>query len=155
MTFPLVQLIAIWLINESRRFNKEYLNIVELGPGRGTMTADMSRIFARLGYSKDRVKINLVEVSPHLARIQENKLCGSNSIKWDLNYSTKSSTTSLGYPISWYQSLEQVPPSDSFTFFLANEFFDALPIHKFQVGISRKNFNLEYYSFVIFLLRLL
>ncbi|XP_074596791.1 protein arginine methyltransferase NDUFAF7, mitochondrial [Brevipalpus obovatus] len=126
------ELIAIWLINESRRFNKEFLNIVELGPGRGTLTSDMLRIFARLGYTKDKVQINLVEVSPHLAKLQENKLCGSNSIEWDLNYFTKSSTTSLGYPITWYQSFEQVPSNKGFTFFLANEFFDALPIHKFQ-----------------------
>lgn len=39
--------------------------------------------------------------------------------------------TKYGYPLMFHEGLEYVP--EGFSFFLAHEFFDALPIHKFQV----------------------
>lgn len=35
-----------------------------------------------------------------------------------------------GIPIFWYRDIQDVPPG--YSFYLAHEFFDALPIHKFQ-----------------------
>lgn len=38
-----------------------------------------------------------------------------------------------GIPVSWYRNIEEVPAASSgFDAFVANEFFDALPVHKFQ-----------------------
>jgi SAM-dependent MidA family methyltransferase len=35
--------------------------------------------------------------------------------------------------INWIEDLNQLPKIEAAQFFLANEFFDALPIQKFQV----------------------
>ena len=34
--------------------------------------------------------------------------------------------------MTWYQALEELPEKSGFNAFVAHEFFDALPIHKFQ-----------------------
>ena len=41
-----------------------------------------------------------------------------------------SAITKYGSKASWYKDISEVP-CDRFTFFVANEFFDALPVHKF------------------------
>ena len=43
----------------------------------------------------------------------------------------KEAQSKYGPSISWYKQLKDVP--QGFSCFIAHEFFDALPIHKFQV----------------------
>ena len=42
-----------------------------------------------------------------------------------------SSLTSWGCPVTWHSSLRDVPRT--FSFFLAHEFLDALPVHKYEM----------------------
>lgn len=109
------------------------LNIVELGPGRGTLSQDVLRVFAKFGLS-DKFSLHLVEVSPYLSELQAKRLCCqySETKKEDLvsiPYYRKGESLS-GIKVFWYRELKQVP--NSFSIFLAHEFFDALPIHKFH-----------------------
>ena len=71
------------------------------------------------------VNVHLVEASPLLKKVQEARLCGSYHDK----ASETNAVTKFGPPVTWHSRLGEVPKG--FTFFLANEFFDALPIHKF------------------------
>jgi NADH dehydrogenase [ubiquinone] 1 alpha subcomplex assembly factor 7 len=76
-----------------------------------------------------------VEVSPHLSQIQAKKLCLKtvrSSEPTQLYYQL--GTTATNIPVFWYNSVQDVPRQ--FSCFLAHEFFDALPIHKFQVRDS-------------------
>lgn len=109
------------------------LNIVELGPGRGTLSQDVLRVFAKFGLS-DKFSLHLVEVSPYLSELQAKRLCCqySETKKEDLvsmPYYRKGESLS-GIKVFWYRELKQVP--NSFSIFLAHEFFDTLPIHKFH-----------------------
>lgn len=74
-----------------------------------------------------------MEISPYLSELQAKRLCcqSAETKKEDLDsvpYYRKGESVS-GIEIFWYRELEQVPKA--FSIYLAHEFFDALPIHKF------------------------
>ncbi|XP_050406511.2 protein arginine methyltransferase NDUFAF7, mitochondrial [Patella vulgata] len=130
------ELIGIWCVNEWIQGGSEgELQVVELGPGRGTLADDMCRVFSRFSQLKSKVSLHLVEVSPTLSGIQAAKISGEKNqdeVKLELSgtphyYTTKSK---YGQPVFWYQSLLDVPKAKMC--YIAHEFFDALPIHKFQ-----------------------
>ncbi|XP_067149401.1 protein arginine methyltransferase NDUFAF7, mitochondrial [Apteryx mantelli] len=128
------ELIGIWYISEWIATGKpKAFQLVELGPGRGTLTDDILRVFNQLAslLSKCDVSIHLVEVSPTLSEIQALMLTGG---KLQPNPEDKSAymkgISKTGIPIFWYRDIQDVP--QGYSFYLAHEFFDALPIHKFQ-----------------------
>ena len=80
-----------------------------------------------------------MEISPTLSAIQAKKLCISseevtpetNSIKRNAIGHYRQGVTEDGVKVFWYYSVKDIPRG--FSVFIAHEFFDALPIHKFQV----------------------
>lgn len=133
------ELIALWIIHEWSRLGcPRPLQLVELGPGRGTLADDVLRVFKQFPQLPlDTLTLHLVEVSPNMSDVQHTTLTGQHKRAADdatdgildrIPY--RSAKTKAGIPVSWYTSLSQVPTG--FTCFLAHEFFDALPIHKFQ-----------------------
>ena len=181
------------------------LHIVELGPGRGTLAADILRTLAQLIRANAiqlqqlpegapfaaaqaqsassssssaanappfNVALHLVELSPTLAKMQELTLCSDDTGAAGAGAKQQMQSLGLGddpvlehlrefniqsgvspgnetafrsvrtrfslrddlpnVPIRWYFRLEDVPRLP-FTIVIAHEFFDALPIHKFEV----------------------
>lgn len=106
--------------------------LIELGPGRGTLAQDVLRVFARFNLSK-QISLHLVEVSPHLSKLQAQQLCCESSEPSNedgqLSYYRRGETIS-GIKIFWYRNITDVPKA--FSIYLAHEFFDSLPVHKFQ-----------------------
>lgn len=89
--------------------------LVELGPGRGTLMADVLRVGARVPGFIEGARVCLVEKSPILRQVQEETL--------------KPYTTP-----TWFEALEGALQNAPLPLFLlANEFFDALPIHQYEV----------------------
>ena len=86
--------------------------LAELGPGRGTLMADVLRATRRVPGFHDAARLHLVEVSPTLRARQAEALAG--------------------HEITFHDHLADLP--DGPLFLLANEFFDALPIRQFQRG---------------------
>lgn len=126
------ELISLWCFIEWEKVGSPSpVQLVELGPGRGTMIQDVLRVMTnRFDVSKNSLSIHLVEVSPYLAKAQAGLLCytvseGSSSEKFYLR-----GETVTGIPIFWYKHLEDVPRE--FSIILAHEFYDAMPIHKLQ-----------------------
>lgn len=90
----------------------ERVALAELGPGRGTLMADMLRATRAVpGFAK-AVEVHLVEASPRLRAVQK--------------------TTLTDQQVRWHGALETLP--DLPLLLVANEFFDALPIRQFQRG---------------------
>lgn len=86
------------------------LALVELGPGRGTLMADALRAARVVPGFAAALNVHLVETSPVLQRRQQETLAG------------------LTWPIAWHRELAAVP--DGALIVIANEFFDALPVHQ-------------------------
>jgi len=85
-------------------------HLVELGPGRGTLIADALRAARLVPEFVERVDVTLVEASPALRAIQQQRLKVSNA------------------RIAWTGRFE---PCEQPLFLIANEFFDALPVRQF------------------------
>ncbi|KAI1727853.1 putative s-adenosyl-L-methionine-dependent methyltransferase domain-containing protein [Ditylenchus destructor] len=116
------EMIGIWIINEL--LNTGYQGpwqLVELGPGTGTLMKDILQVFDK--FKTNNLSVHLVEISETLTTMQRNKLIGTES--------AKVASTSSGIPLHWHKTFEEVP-KEKFTVFIANEFFDALPIHQFS-----------------------
>lgn len=144
------ELLAEWCLKEWKKIGKPRpLYIVEIGPGRGTLSDDMLKVFSQSNDAREVVSLHLIEVSPHLSQLQELQLCGTVSVVKDVlevddssrhlhlhanrdsdELMYKHNITKHGVPVSWYRHLEDVPRG--FSFYIAYELFDALPIHKFQ-----------------------
>lgn len=124
------ELIAVWFLNEwSKAGSPKPIQIVELGPGRGTLCNDILRVFQHFRILEHST-IHLVEASPLMGDSQSKLLCKEShavSDKNDVRY--REGVSHNDVPISWYSHLKDVP--HGFTLLVANEFFDALPVHKF------------------------
>uniref|UniRef100_A0AAG5D2M1 Protein arginine methyltransferase NDUFAF7 n=1 Tax=Anopheles atroparvus TaxID=41427 RepID=A0AAG5D2M1_ANOAO len=127
------ELIAVWCINELQKFNYDgEIQLVELGPGKGTLMQDMLRVFERFGLSKDRISVHLVEMSPHLQRVQGDRLCNGQVLRTAADQHepyVQQGSTSSGVAVRWYTDIVEVPKQ--FSIVIANEFFDALPVNIF------------------------
>lgn len=106
------EIVGAWLVQAWRLAGGPTpLRLVELGPGRGTLMADVLRV-ARLDPAlMAAASLHLVETSPTLR--------------------TRQAETLARAPLrpAWHDRLEAVP--DGPLLLVANEFFDALPVRQF------------------------
>jgi len=91
------------------------IHLIELGPGRGTLIQDVLRSMKVVPGLLDAVKLHLVEMSPVLRRIQEERLKDFGKPMWH-NQIADALEFAGGKPI----------------LLIANEFFDALPVRQFE-----------------------
>ena len=81
---------------------------------------------AQVSLTRHVTSLHLVEVSPFLTQVQHQTISGQLG-------DSPATVSKHGIPVSWYRDIDELPPvSHGFDAFVANEFFDALPIHKFQ-----------------------
>lgn len=76
------EMVAVWLLNEWKKIGSpKPFQIVELGPGRGSLCSDMLRVFKNFN-ELEGCSVHLVEVSPFLQDMQARKLClSTESVK--------------------------------------------------------------------------
>jgi NADH dehydrogenase [ubiquinone] 1 alpha subcomplex assembly factor 7 len=133
------ELLAVWVLADWMAGGEPHpCQLIELGPGRGTLLKDMVRVFGQFSRILESLSVHLVEASPALSRVQEATLTGVNKEQTSSDKKAifvespyKTCTLDSGVSVSWYQRLEDVPTGHSYI--IAHEFFDALPIHQFQV----------------------
>ncbi|XP_044763454.1 protein arginine methyltransferase NDUFAF7 homolog, mitochondrial [Coccinella septempunctata] len=125
------EMVAVWCLNEWSKIGcPKPFQIVELGPGKGSLSEDILRVFGQFK-SLSSCSLSLVEVSPYLSKLQGQRLClQSNNVSIPSSPFYKEGIAQEGVQVKWYKRLEDVP--DIFSIVIAHEFFDALPIHKFQ-----------------------
>ncbi|KAI5928743.1 DUF185 domain-containing protein [Camillea tinctor] len=131
------ELIGIWFVAEwmSQGRPKSGVELIEVGPGRGTLMDDILRTirnFKDMASSIDAVY--LVEASKELRKSQKNLLCGEDAAMRESKEGWHSTCKYSDLPIVWTDTTRAIPLNPSkMPFIVAHEFFDALPIHAFQV----------------------
>jgi SAM-dependent MidA family methyltransferase len=104
------ELVGLWAASVWNAMGMpQEVKFIELGPGRGTMMADALRAVRILPAFHEAISVHLVEASPTLRDKQREKLAETAYVEW-------------------YDSIDDVPEGPAII--LANEFFDALPIHQ-------------------------
>ena len=86
------------------------LALAELGPGRGTLMADILRATRSVAGFNDAAQVHFVETSPTLRKEQATRVPDA----------------------AWHDNITTLP--DMPVYLVANEFFDALPIRQFHRG---------------------
>jgi NADH dehydrogenase [ubiquinone] 1 alpha subcomplex assembly factor 7 len=115
LTAPLIstlfsEIIGIWLITTWGTLGKpKKFNIVELGPGDGSLTKVLLEVFQKFPKFNSAVNIFLHEKSNFLIKLQKKNI-NNSKIKWIKNYSC----------------IKKGP-----IIFFGNEYFDSIPIKQF------------------------
>lgn len=107
------ELIGFFVVNLWQQMGspKEF-SLLELGPGRGTLMADLLRVACRAEGFRDALDLRLFETNPALIAQQNARL--------------------EPYDPKWIDAFDKVGPGPLIV--VANEFFDALPIRQFVRG---------------------
>ena len=122
------ELIGLWIVKVWMDHDKpSKFSLVELGPGNGTLMADILRATRNIPEFHKSLKITLVEISPALQKLQKKVL--------------------KNYQINWKNKLNKLPNIP--TTIIANEFFDAFPVEQYifkkskwmEIIVSLKNSN--------------
>jgi NADH dehydrogenase [ubiquinone] 1 alpha subcomplex assembly factor 7 len=103
------EILVLWLAQAwLDRGRPRPLRLVEIGPGRGTMMADMLRALRAVPELLAAAKVHLVETSPRLREAQRQRLARQQ--------------------VSWHEDLEGVPAGP--LLLVANEVLDAITVHQ-------------------------
>ena len=122
------EMLAVWCLAFWEHLGcPKKINIIELGAGNGEMMYQMIKVFERFNKFRKSSNYFILEKSQFLKKIQKKKL---NSHK-----------------ITWLNSINKLKNGPNI--FLANEFFDALPIKQFikknnkwyEKNIKKNNIN--------------
>ena len=110
------EMVAIWIVSfwQSLGSPKKF-NLIELGAGNGEMMKIILESFQNFPFLLKSCNFIIHEKSPSLVRIQKKKL--------------------NQYPITWVSRIEKLKEYPSL--FLANEFFDSIPIKQFKKKENR------------------
>jgi NADH dehydrogenase [ubiquinone] 1 alpha subcomplex assembly factor 7 len=104
------ELLGLWAASVWKTMGSPpQMQLIELGPGRGTMMADALRALRVLPPLYQAISVHLVEINPVLQEKQKEALSGMRNIHW-------------------HASIDEIPPGPAII--LANEYFDVLPVHQ-------------------------
>ncbi len=105
------ELLGLWLATAWRESGRAgRFRLVELGPGRGQLMADLIRATDKIPGFLANADIHLVESSQRLRAVQRRAL--------------------PDIAVTWHDRFETVPPGP--ILLIANEFVDALPVHQLR-----------------------
>lgn len=134
------EMIGVWCLSTWHSLGEPAaINLIELGPGRGTLMKDILRVAQRFPKFRNALQISLVELSETMRKVQQETL----GLQIDDNPSSGDepggnrggvvgAKTAQGTPVSWYFMLQQVPEQEGVpTLAIGQEFLDAFPVHQF------------------------
>ena len=143
------EMVGIWCLATWESMGKPTaINLVEMGPGNGTLMKDVLHIVKNFPTFQAALQVSLVEVSPAMRQLQREALeCIDSKDSSDVSSqepdlplhnewseqteaACMQGTTPGGISISWYNYLKHVPPGPSL--YVGHEILDAFPVHQFR-----------------------
>eukprot|EP00210_Caulerpa_lentillifera_P000865 g836.t1 len=120
------ELLGIWSVLTWQQLGQpKPFKLIELGPGRGTLMADLLRGTQRFKpFLTALESVNLVELSPHL------KLKQAETLQCDPLSNSGTTSGITGTQIAWYGTIDEIEKTCP-ELILGHEFLDALPVHQF------------------------
>ncbi len=126
------ELIGLWALDLYEKLgNPSHLTLVELGPGKGTLMADILRVAKVSPAFFHALDVHLVEISSLLKETQEKFVHHPKLI--------------------WHEDFDDIPTSCDPIIVIANELFDALPTNCYErkdnrvyercIGMKEENFS--------------
>ena len=109
------ELIGAWVIDLWAKMGSPDFNLIECGPGRGTLMADILRIGSKVPSFTEKVHLRFIESSSLLREKQEKSI----------------NSYSLGSSAKWYDTVSDISV-DKPCIIIGNEFIDALPIEQLR-----------------------
>ncbi|MCE7887936.1 MAG: SAM-dependent methyltransferase [Alphaproteobacteria bacterium PRO2] len=143
------EMIAAWIMDVWQQMGSPVFTLLECGPGRGTLMADIMRSTKNVPGFHDSVEIHLLEISPALREMQAQSLapyclarplpsqragCGGHPAKKDQTpaYAGETNGGTGETKVFWHANLQELP--DRPIIVIANEFLDALPVRQLVRG---------------------
>lgn len=103
------EMLGLWVVDLWERSGMPTpVHLIELGPGNGTLMADILATCRIRPTLQKHIHGHCIEINPYLIQKQKQHLAT--------------------YSCFWHQDLETIPPG--FTLIIANEFFDVFPIRQ-------------------------
>lgn len=137
ISFVFNEIIAFWLIRQWEKAGRpEEIHLVELGPGQGKLMEGILKTLKKIPSFYAVCKIHFVEINPTFQRLQKEKI-------------------SIFGEVYHYQNLGFLSKIKQPIFLIANEFFDALPVHQYmekegkwyEVGVGLNGQNKLQYAY--------
>jgi len=134
------EMLGVWAVTVWQQMGMpSQVRLVEVGPGRGTLMADILRATGGMRQFAEAVSVHLVEVSPALREKQYETLrcaddgaASTRSTEEEGPPPLKVGASAIGAcpSVQWHASLADVTPGVP-TIYILHELLDALPVHQF------------------------
>ena len=138
----------------STSYSRNDFQLVELGPGNGTLLLDILRVFKQFPFITRHFKqIHLVEISP-VMKLKQQELLKASGLPFVLHPGQdsdsplgtesgpqfKAEAGREGYvSVYWHKSIDTVPGDHGLaTYLIGHEFLDCLPIKQYQFTPSKE-----------------
>ena len=121
------EIIGLYIYNFWKQHLRCNFNLIELGPGKGTLMSDILRINKNFDSFIHSIDLNLIEINRKLKLLQKNTLL-NNCLKQN--------------KIQWRKDIKSVKKQPSI--FFANEFFDCFAIKMMFFLLKMKLLRIQY-----------
>ena len=143
-------MMALYFVSQWEQRTKQEFQLIEMGPGNGTLLQDIIRTFRQFPRIFKRLRhIHLLEISPAMKLQQREMLKRSGIISPDastvsnVEVSSESDTfkdSKTGLSVHWHSSLESIP-NEFPSFIIGHEFLDCLPIKQYQLTTEQNQWQ--------------
>jgi NADH dehydrogenase [ubiquinone] 1 alpha subcomplex assembly factor 7 len=144
------EMVGLWCVTVWQQLGcPKTLRLVELGPGKGTLMADLLRstkspsspifkAFQDALMNGPNAGVHFVEISPFFRKSQAKALSAweseiiQNDVKGKEENEKENELSSPSGKVKWYRTLGEIPNDHEVpTIYIGHEFLDALPVHMF------------------------